>query len=71
MRIAKLSIQEMKRTADLLFHVFIGSENSTRALFPFLKDVFRKECGADVETPSQLHVRRSSLGLIAQQLGIG
>ncbi|MFQ5915396.1 MAG: hypothetical protein ACE5JS_19680 [Nitrospinota bacterium] len=35
--------------ARLLFHALTGSENPTRACFPFLQAVANKELGADVE----------------------
>lgn len=35
--------------AKLLFHALVGSENPTRACFPFLQAVASKERGDDVE----------------------
>ncbi len=35
--------------AKMLFHVLVGSENPTRACFPFLQAVASKEHGDDVE----------------------
>ena len=35
--------------AKLLFHVLVGSENPTRACFPFLQAVANKERGDEVE----------------------
>ena len=33
--------------AKMLFHALVGSENSTRACFPFLQAVANKERGGD------------------------
>lgn len=39
----------VKKNSKLLFHVMVGSENPTRACFPFLQAVANQERGDDVK----------------------